>query len=252
METIQGRNPVTEALKAGRPINKVLLAEGAEPGVTRKIDQLARERGIPVQYIERKRMDNLTEGSHHQGVVAYAAPKEYVDLEDIIQVAKARHEDPLVIVLDHLEDPQNVGAILRSAEASGVHGIVIPKRRGAQLTETVARTSAGAGEYVSVARVANLAQAIDYFKSVGCWAVGTNASAGEKYYEKDLTGPLVVVIGSEGQGISRLVAEHCDFSVSLPMQGRLNSLNVAAATTVILYDVLRQRSLKTNGIRENP
>ncbi|MHB1128154.1 MAG: 23S rRNA (guanosine(2251)-2'-O)-methyltransferase RlmB [Bacillota bacterium] len=244
MEIIQGRNPVTEALKAGRPINKIMLAEGAEQAVTRKIDEMARQRGIPVQYIERKRMENLTGGGHHQGVVAYAAPKDYVSLEDIILRARARDEDPIVLVLDHLEDPQNFGAILRSAEASGVHGVVITKRRSAQLTDAVARTSAGAWEYVSVARVANLGQAIDYLKSVGCWVVGTNASARELYYEKDLTGPLAVVIGSEGQGMSRLVTEHCDFSVALPMRGRLNSLNAASATTVILYEILRQRLSK--------
>jgi 23S rRNA (guanosine2251-2'-O)-methyltransferase len=174
-------------------------------------------------------------------VVALASPIEYVEIEDIIARAKEKNEDPFIVILDHLEDPHNLGAILRTADAVGVHGVIIPKRRGVSVNSSVAKTSAGAVEFVPVARVANLVQAIGKLKELGCWVVGTDAEAAEVFYTANLQGPLAIVVGSEGKGISRLVKENCDFTVKIPMAGRINSLNASVAASVILYEVYRQR-----------
>lgn len=201
----------------------------------------AREKGIPVQQVDRERLEWLA-GPGHQGVVAYAAAKEYVELEDLLERAKASGEAPLIIVADSLEDPHNLGSILRTADAAGAHGVVIAKHRTVGLTSTVAKTSAGAVEYVPVARVSNLVQALGQLKEAGLWVVGADQGAEQEFTGARLTGPLAVVIGGEGAGLSRLVKERCDFLVRLPMHGRVNSLNAGVATAVLLYEVLRQRA----------
>lgn len=236
-----GRNPVLEALRAGRPIHKLVLAKGAQEGSIRQIRGLARERGIPVQELERTRLDSLAEGGGHQGVVALVAAVAYVEVDDILARARERGEDPLVLVLDGIEDPHNLGSLLRTCDAAGAHGIIIPERRAAGLTPTVAKVSAGAVEYVPVARVTNLARTLDQLKAAGLWVCGTHPGAREDYTRARLTGPLALVIGSEGEGMGRLVTEKCDFLVRIPMRGQLNSLGAAVAGAVLLFEIARQR-----------
>lgn len=235
---IAGRHPVLEALKSGRSINKILVSQNAEGGSLPEILGKAKSLGVVFQTVPKVHLDTIA-GSHHQGVVAYAAPKDYVEFAELTE-RKTGHA-PLVVVLDEVSDPYNLGAILRTAEATGVQGVVIPKRRAVPLTETVGKAAAGAMEYVPVARVANIVQAIEQLKAAGYWIVGTTADAKMTYTEVDYTGPIALVIGAEGKGISRLVTEHCDFTVSLPMLGNLQSLNASVATGVLLYEVVRQR-----------
>ena len=239
IDLIAGKNPVLEALRAGRPINKILLAKGTE--TNQEIINIATAKGIPIQWVERQLIEQKIETKAHQGVLAMASPIGYVDIDDILEIAKKRQEDPFLLLLDHLEDPHNLGAILRTAEAAGVHGVIIPKRRGVSVNSTVAKTSAGAVEYVPIARVANLVQTMEKLKQAGCWIVGTDQDAQEDHYKADLKGPLVVVVGSEGKGIGRLVKENCDFTVRIPMTGKLNSLNASVAASIIMYEVYRQR-----------
>lgn len=241
IEQITGKNPVLEALRAGRTINKILLAKGTEAKTNQEIINLATVKGIPIQWVERKLIEQKSETKAHQGVLAFASPISYVEIEDILETAKSKQQEPFILLLDRLEDPHNLGAILRTAEAAGVHGVIIPKRRGVSVNTTVTKTSAGAVEYVPIARVTNLVQAMDKLKEAGCWIVGTDQDAQEDYYQADLKGPLVVVIGNEGKGISRLVKENCDFTIKIPMVGRLNSLNASVAASIIMYEVYRQR-----------
>lgn len=236
-----GRNPVLEALKAEHPISRILIAKGARSGTLTALTATARERGIPVQFVERERLAWLA-GPGNQGVVAYAAAKEYAELEDLLARAKASGETPLIVAVDSLEDPHNLGSILRTADAVGAHGVVIPKHRNVGLTSTVAKTSAGAIEYVPVARVSNLVQALTELKGAGLWVVGADQSAAEEFTAANLKGPLAVVVGGEGQGLSRLVRERCDFLVRLPMKGKVNSLNAGVAAAVLLYEIMRQRA----------
>ncbi|MFO7171566.1 MAG: 23S rRNA (guanosine(2251)-2'-O)-methyltransferase RlmB [Bacillota bacterium] len=240
---ILGRNPVLEALKAGRPIHRLYLARGAAHGSIRQIRALAREQGIPVQEVDRAWLDAMVQGAAHQGVVAVVAARPYATVEAILARARERGEEPLVLILDGIEDPQNLGSLIRTADACGVHGIIVPERRSAGLTETVAKVSAGAIEYVPVARVTNLVRTIGELKAAGLWICGTHQEARESCYEARLTGPLGLVIGSEGKGMHRLVAEHCDFTVRIPMYGRINSLNAAVAGGILLYEIRRQRAL---------
>lgn len=240
-EHIAGRNPVLEALRAGRPIHRLLVARGAMEGSIRQIRALARERGVPVQEVDRARLDALSGGVRHQGVVAVAAVREYASLDDILSRARAAGEDPLVLVLDGIEDPQNLGSLLRTSDAVGVHGVLIPERRAAGLTPAVAKVAAGAVEHVPVARVTNLPRAIAGLKEAGLWVCGATPGAPTVYHEARLTGPLAVVIGGEDRGLGRLVAEACDFTVRIPMRGHLNSLNAAVAGAILLYEVRRQR-----------
>lgn len=240
-DKIFGRNPVLEALKGDRSINKLLIAKGATGGSLSEIRAKALAKRIPVQEVERPYLDNLAEGASHQGVVALGAARDYVEVEDILAIAGAKGEDPLVLLLDEVEDPHNLGSILRTADGAGAHGVIIPKRRSAGLTETVAKASAGAVEYVPVARVSNIAQTIDNLKKQGLWIVGTDAQGDKVYWEQDLGGPLGIVVGSEGKGIGRLIKEKCDFLVRIPMKGKISSLNAGVATSLILYEVLRQR-----------
>jgi len=228
-----------EALKNGRDIDRIIIAEGAE-GSVKKIEAMARERGIAVRREDRRQLDRITEGAAHQGVAAYASDYKYAEIGDILGLAEERGEDPFVIVCDGIEDPHNLGAIIRSAECAGAHGVIIGKRRSAGLTETAAKSSAGAVEYVLCARVTNISRAVEELKAAGIWAAACDMD-GTAYTDADLKGPLALVIGGEGTGISRLVREKCDFTVSIPMKGKVNSLNASNAAAVLMYEVRRQR-----------
>lgn len=244
-DIIAGRNPVLEALRAQRPINKIMIAEGALSGPLLQIYSAAKEKNIPVQKVERQRLDKMTPDSAHQGVIAFAAAKEYVALEDILAGVGPR-EQPFLILLDEINDPHNLGAILRTADAAGAHGVVIPRRRSAPLTPTVAKSSAGAIEYVPVARVANLPQTIEALKKQGLWIAGADPEGQELYWDAPLEGPVALVIGGEDKGLGRLVKERCDLLVRLPMSGRVNSLNASVAAALLAYEVLRQRRVALN------
>ena len=234
-----GRNPITEAIKAGRPIDKLLMQKDAE-GSARQIASLAREEGIPVQYVDKLVLDKLAPGKAHQGVAAYAAAHKYVGVEDILAAAKAKGEDPLVVVLDELEDPHNLGAILRSADAAGAHGVIIPSRRSVTLTETVAKASAGAIEYVPVAKTGNLSRCIDLLKSKGLWIAAVDMD-GTDYRASDLKGPLALIIGGEGKGVSPNLKAKSDYVISIPMYGHVNSLNASNAAAIVLFEAAGQR-----------
>lgn len=243
-DVLVGRNAVTEALKSGRGINKLWIASGDREGSVAEIATLAKERGIVVQYVERAKIESLAGGHRHQGVLAYVAPVPYAELDDILKAAEEKGEAPFLVLLDELEDPHNLGALLRTADATGVHGILIPKRRSVSLNATVAKTSAGAVEYVPVARIGNIAQTLKKLKEKGFWVAGADMDGEKAYYEADLTGPLVLVVGSEGRGMSRLTKEACDFIVSMPMVGRINSLNASVAGSILMYESMRQRLQK--------
>jgi 23S rRNA (guanosine2251-2'-O)-methyltransferase len=240
-DRIEGRNPVLEALRAGRTINKILTAKGEREGSIKQIIAIAKEKGIVLQEVDRGSLDAISSTQSHQGVIAFAAAKNYVDVDDILNIAKSKQEPAFLIILDGVTDPNNFGSILRTADAVGVHGVIIPKRRAVGLTPTVSKVSAGAIEYVPVARVTNIVQTIEYLKNKNIWIIGTDAS-GEKLFSKsDMTGPVALVIGSEGKGMGRLVREKCDFVVSIPMKGSVTSLNTAVAGAVVLYEILRQK-----------
>ncbi len=244
MDKIEGRNPVMEALKAGREIDKILVAKGAAEGSIKKIIGMAKERGIPVQNVERNKLNEISESDNHQGIIAMAAAHEYSSLEDIIEASKGKDKEPFVLLLDEIMDPHNLGSIMRTADAVGVDGIIIPKRRSVGLTAVVAKTSAGAIEYVPVAKVSNLSQAIDKLKAAGFWVAGADADGKQAHYEAKLGGAIALVIGNEGEGISRLIKEKCDFLVKIPMVGNVSSLNASVAAAVFMYEVLRQRISK--------
>lgn len=237
-EFIAGRNPVAEALRSGRALNKVMVQDGAR-GVT-EIIAAAKEKGVAVEFVKSDKLDKLAQGVRHQGVVAYAAPVEFKTLEDALKKAAAKGEAPFLLLLDELQDPQNLGALIRTADAAGVHGILLPKRRSCPLNAVVAKISAGAVEYVPVIQIGNIVQQLKDLKKQGFWVAGADMD-GEPYTKVNLTGPLVLVIGAEGKGLGRLVKENCDIIVSLPMQGGVNSLNAAAAGAVLMYEVVRQR-----------
>lgn len=239
-EWITGRHPVMEALRAGREINKIWIAEGAMKSAGPLMAE-ARKLGIVVQTADKRKLDQMVQGMPHQGVVAQAAPYRYAELDDLLAAAGAKGEEPFLLLLDEIEDPHNLGSILRTAECTGVHGVVIPKRRSAGLTPTVSKTSAGAAEYVPVARVTNMAQTIDKLKERGVWIAGTDVAAKDDVYRANFNLPLAVVIGNEAKGIGRLIRDKCDFLVKLPMRGRLNSLNASVAAGVVMYEVMRQR-----------
>lgn len=240
-EKLEGRNPILEALKSGRTINKILLAKGEKHGSIREIIGLARSKGLLIQEVDRKKLDTLAESGSHQGVIAFVAPKAYVEVEDILEMAKGKEEPPFLVLLDGVEDPHNLGSILRSADGAGVHGVVIPQRRAVGLTAIVGKTSAGAIEYLPVARITNMAQTIDSLKEQGLWVVGADMDGDQYYYQANLTGPIALVIGGEGKGLGRLVKEKCDFLVRIPMKGQVSSLNAAVASSLLMYEVARQR-----------
>ena len=238
-EIIIGRNAVLEALKNNREIEKITLAKGAE-GSVRQIAAKAKEKHVPLYYSDKSRMDKMASGGTHQGVIAVVSDYRYCTVDDILRRAEQRGEDPFIIILDGLEDPHNLGAVMRTAECAGVHGIIIPKRRSVSVTETVAKTSAGAVEYMLCARVTNIAAEIEKLKERGIW-IGACDMGDEPYYIRDLTGAIALVIGNEGAGISRLVREKCDFVVSIPMKGQISSLNASNAASILMYEVVRQR-----------
>ena len=235
---IAGRNAVTEALKSGRPLHSVLVAKGDRQGSISAIIAKCRQLNVPVKEVDSRKLDFMAQ--NHQGVIAVAACKEYASLEDLFKVAQERGEKPFFIVCDGLEDPHNLGAILRTAEAAGAHGVIVPRRRSVGLTSTVYKASAGAVEYVPVARVANIADTLRELKKQGLWIYGLDMD-GETWCQTDLTDAMALVVGSEGRGISRLVREQCDFILSLPMAGQINSLNASVACGIVLYEVARQR-----------
>jgi len=238
---IIGKNPVIEALKSERDINKIWIAEGSNRGQMNQITSLAKEGNVLVQFVPKKKIDQMVEGNH-QGVVAQVAAYEYAEVDDILAAAEKRNEAPFIILLDELEDPHNLGSILRTADAVGAHGVIIPKRRAVGLTATVAKASTGAIEYIPVARVTNLARTIDELKDRGVWIVGTDAKGKEDYRNVDGKMPIGLVIGSEGRGMGRLVKEKCDFLLHLPMQGKVTSLNASVAASLLMYEVYRKRN----------
>ena len=238
---LEGRNAVTEALKAGRTIDKVFLASGETDSTLRYIASLAKKAGTVVTYCDRRKLDTMSQTGAHQGVIAMAAAMDYSTVEEILAYAQEQGEPPLIVICDEITDPHNLGAILRTAECVGAHGVIIPKRRNAGLTPVVAKASAGAVEYMKVARVSNLASAIRTLKEQGVWVYGTAADGAAPLYRTDFTGSCAIVIGSEGEGMGRLVSEACDFMVSIPMRGRINSLNASNAAAILLYEALRQR-----------
>ncbi|MBA9087316.1 23S rRNA (guanosine2251-2'-O)-methyltransferase [Fontibacillus solani] len=242
-EWIAGKHSLLEALRAGRTINKIWVAEGAQKHLTQPILAEAKNRGIVVQFVDKRKLDQMAPGMQHQGVVAQAAPYAYVEVEDLLAKAAEQGEPPFLLILDEIEDPHNLGSILRTAECTGVHGVIIPKRRSAAVTATVSKTSAGAVEYVPVARVTNLVQTIEQLKQSGVWVVGTDVEAKEEMYQGGniFTGSVAIVIGNENKGMGRLVRETCDVLLKLPMNGRLNSLNASVAAGVVMYEVLRRR-----------
>lgn len=239
---IEGRNAVIEALRAGTAVDKVYIAKGETDATLGHIASTARGKGIVVVEADRRKLDAMSVTHSHQGVIAVAAVREYASVSDILQSARDQGEAPLVVVCDELSDPHNLGAVIRTAEAAGAHGVIIPKRRSAGLTAIVAKTSAGAVSYLPVARVANLTALLKELKEEGLWVFGTAADGSTSLYQADLKGPAAIVIGSEGNGMSRLVREQCDFLVSIPMRGQVNSLNASAAAAVVLYEAVRQRS----------
>lgn len=244
-DMVAGRNAVMEALKGSRSVNKLMIANGSTEGSIKEIIAVAKEKGINIQYWDRSKLDSIARGIRHQGVLAQVAPVQYAELEDILQVAKDRNEPPFIVLLDELEDPHNLGAILRTADAAGVHGVLIPKHRSCPLSATVAKTSAGAVEHVPVARVGNLVQTIKKLKQEGLWVAAADMD-GKDYYDTDLTGPLLLIIGSEGQGVGRLVKEQCDFVVRIPMVGKINSLNASVAGSILMYEAMKQRHKALN------
>lgn len=239
---VLGRNPVMEALKNDREIEKILIAKGTEGSIL-KIVGMAKDKKIPVMYGDKVALDRVANGVPHQGVIAYTSSFKYCEVEEILALAKAREEDPFIIILDNIEDPHNLGAIMRSAEVTGVHGLIIPKRRAVGVTDVVTRASAGAVEYMACAKVANIVQTIEKLKAAGLW-IGSCDVEGQPYYKANLKGGICLVIGSEGFGISKLVKEKCDFTVSIPMVGKISSLNASNAAAVLMCEVRRQRDVK--------
>lgn len=237
---IEGRNAVLEAFRSGKPIDKLFVLDGCQDGPVRSIVREARKHDTIIQFVEKERLAQLSETGKHQGVIAYAAAYEYAEIEDILANAREKGEDPFIILLDNIEDPHNLGAIIRTANLAGAHGVIIPKRRAVGLTATVARTSAGALNYTPVAKVTNLAKTMEELKEQGLWFVCADMG-GESMYKLNLKGPIGLVIGNEGDGVSRLVKETCDFVASIPMKGDIDSLNASVATGVLAYEIVRQR-----------
>ncbi len=240
-DIIEGRNAVTEALRAGRAIDKIYLAKGDTDKALGHIASTARSAGTVVVETDRHKLDQMSFTGAHQGVIAVCAVRAYVSIDDILQIAKDREEPPFVIICDEISDPHNLGAIIRTAECAGAHGVIIPKRRSAGMTAVVGKASAGAVEHMAVARVPNITAAIKELKASGLWIYGTAADGTNELWSTDFSGPIGLVIGSEGDGMSRLVAESCDFTVRIPMRGNVSSLNASAAASVLMYEVLRQK-----------
>ncbi|NBH98587.1 23S rRNA (guanosine(2251)-2'-O)-methyltransferase RlmB [Hominisplanchenecus murintestinalis] len=238
--TIEGRNAVLEAFRAGKPIDKLFVLDGCQDGPVLSITREAKKHDTIINYVAKERLDQISETGKHQGVIAFAAAYEYAQVEDILALAEKKGEPPFIFLLDNIEDPHNLGAIIRTANLAGAHGVVIPKRRAAGLTATVAKTSAGALNYTPVAKVTNLGQTIEELKKKGIWFVCADMS-GEVMYRQNLKGPIGMVIGNEGNGVSRLVKEKCDFTAAIPMKGDIDSLNASVAAGVLAWEIVRQR-----------
>ena len=241
--TIEGRNAVLEAFRSGKTIDRLFVLDGCQDGPVRTIVREAKKHDTIVNFVPKERLDSMSETGHHQGVMAYAAAYEYAEVEDILKIAEEKGEPPFLFLLDGIEDPHNLGAIIRTANLAGAHGVIIPKRRAVGLTATVARTSAGAFNYTPVAKVTNMAATIEDLKKRGIWFVCADMG-GESMYRLNLTGPIGLVIGNEGEGVSRLVKEKCDMIASIPMKGDIDSLNASVATGVLAYEIVRQRLAK--------
>ncbi len=242
MRQIEGRNPIIEALNANLKIEKIIIQEGLKGGPITEIQNLARSKKVTVVRESKNAIDNIADSSTHQGVIAIAEDYRYVDLDEILEYAKSKGEKPLVVLLDEIQDPYNLGSIIRTANAAGVHGIVIPKHRATEVTSVVSKSSAGAVEFTKVAQVTNLVRAIEDLQKAGLWFVGADVEGDQVIYQADLKGPLGIVIGSEGSGLRRLVRERCDYLVKIPMFGQINSLNASVAAGVMIYEIVRQRN----------
>ena len=238
---VEGRNAVIELLKSDRTVNKIMVARGDRQGSINEILKLAKQNRIIVTEVDRNKLDTLSETKHHQGVIAFVAPIEYKDVDYILNVAKERGEEPFILIADEIEDPHNLGALIRSAEVAGCHGVIIPKRRAVAVTEVVSKVSVGATEYMPIARVNNINDTIRELKDKGVWIVGTDGSADTIYYKQDLTGPIAIVVGSEGRGMNELTMKNCDFLVKIPMMGKITSLNASVSGGIVLFEALKQR-----------
>lgn len=244
-DKIYGFNPVIEALESDSEIDKILIKDGIKHSKASKITALAKEKKIPFQFVNQAKLDSLSEGGNHQGVVAFSAVHKYYTVDEILESAAEKDEPPFLVILDSITDPHNLGSIIRTANAAGAHGVIIPKNRSAGLNSTVFKVSAGASEYTMVAKVTNLSRTVEDLKKKGVWVAGTALEAESYHYETDLKGPLAVLIGSEGEGMSRILREKCDFLVKIPMIGKIESLNASVAAGVLLYEALRQRTGKS-------
>ena len=240
-DQVEGRNAVLELLESDRDINKIYISDGEKHGSINKIIALAKERKVIINEISKSKLNQISQTQNNQGVIAIVPPFNYCDVEDILELAKSKNEKPFILILDGIEDPHNLGSIIRTAETAGVHGIIIPKRRAAMVNSTVSKVSAGAVEYMKVARVNNINEAIEYLKKNDVWICGTDMSTDKYYYNEDFTCGIGIVIGSEGFGMSRLVKENCDFLVKIPMKGRITSLNASVSAGIIMYEVVKQR-----------
>ncbi len=243
-DQVEGRNAVLELIESGKDINKIYIEKGEKQGSINKILQKANERKILVTEIDKQKFRQMAETPNAQGIIAIVPPFDYCDVYDIIELAKKRNEDPFILILDGIEDPHNLGSIIRTAETAGVHGIVIPKRRAASVNSTVNKVSAGAVEHMKIARVNNINETINTLKKEGIWICGTDMDTNKYYYNQDLTGPLAIVIGSEGFGMSRLVKENCDFLIKIPMKGKITSLNASVSAGIVVYEAVKQRIIK--------
>ena len=240
-DQVEGRNSVLELLESGKDINKIFITKGEKHGSINKIIAKAKERKIIIVEKEKSKMNEMAQNTNYQGVIAIVPPFNYCEVEDILEYAQKKNEEAFILILDGIEDPHNLGSIIRTAETAGVHGIIIPKRRSASVNSTVNKTSAGAVEYMKIARVTNISETISRLKENGIWICGTDINTKTYYYEQDLTGPIGIVIGNEGSGISNKVKNNCDFLVKIPMKGKITSLNASVSTGIILYEALQQR-----------
>lgn len=241
---VEGRNAVIELLKSDKTINKIMIAKGEKQGSIYEIIKLAKEKRIVITEVDKAKLDTISETKHHQGVIAFASPIEYKTLDDILEIAKSKNEDPFILIADEIEDPHNLGALIRTAEIAGCHGLVIPKRRSALVTEVVTKVSCGATEYLPIARVNNINEAVRDLKENGVWVVGTDGSADKLYYEQDFRGPIAIIIGSEGRGMNKLTMKSCDFLVKIPMFGHITSLNASVSGGIVLFEAVKQRMKK--------
>lgn len=245
-DQVEGRNAVLELLESGKDINKILIAKGEKHGSINKIIALAKENKIIIAEVEKNKLNQISQTQNNQGVIAIVPPFNYCEVEDILEKAKTKNEPPFILILDGIEDPHNLGSIIRTAETAGVHGVIIPKRRAVSVNSTVNKASAGAVEHMKIARVTNISDAIEELKKAGLWVCGTAVDTNKYYYNQDLTGPLAIVIGNEGKGIGEKVKKNCDFLVKIPMKGKVQSLNASVSTGIVVYEAVKQRIRKEN------